>query len=75
MNVWKLIRGFCKVTNTPYRTMKKQYMKMSAEQKTECRKQLLKGWEENKTYLNHKEYYNLKNPLVPSRLINEKVEI
>lgn len=66
MNIWKLIRGFCKVTATPYRAMKRDYARMKPEAKRGAKVNLQKFWDQNEkqNLLNHKKYYDLKKPLV-----------
>lgn len=63
--VAKLIRGFCKITQTPYRAMKLSYMKMKPEEQARTKRELLKFWQDNEKagLLNHKNYYELKEPL------------
>ena len=74
MNIWKLIRGFCKMTSTSYRVMKKDYGRMSPEKKTKVKVQLKKFWAQNPNELNHKRYYDLKIPLAVPPKVNLKSE-
>lgn len=61
----KLIRGFCKVTNKPYREMKRGYLRLSPEKRRDAKQQLLEFWDENEKmgYVHHKNYYELKESL------------
>jgi hypothetical protein len=63
--VAKLIRGFCKVTNTGFRAMKRSYESMAPNDRANARKALEKFWKENAKggFLDHKKYYDLKKPL------------
>lgn len=66
MNIFKLIRGFCKVTNHPYRQMKRDYNSMTPEKKRKTKRKLLNFWNDHRDVLNHQKYYDLKKPLVNS---------
>lgn len=64
----KLIRGFTKLTNLSFRAHKRAYNDMSAKDKAETKKQLLRFWKENSQtgLLDNKKYYDLKLPLKAS---------
>lgn len=64
-SVAKLLRGFCKITNQPYRVMKREYTRMKSEARRDAKIELVKFWEENEKQglLDHKKYYDLKKPL------------
>lgn len=63
--VAKLIRGFCKMTNQPYRAMKRGYSRMKPENQRDAKIELLKFWEQSETQglIDHKRYYDLKETL------------
>ena len=61
--VAKLLRGFCKVTDQSYRTMKKNYYTLSPEDRRDSKIKLARFWKENSDILDHKKYYDLKKKL------------
>ena len=64
-DVSKLLRGFCKLTNKPFRAFKRAYDAMKPKEREETRVALRHFWEQNEAagLLDHKKYYDLKKPL------------
>ena len=61
----KLLRGFCKVTQRPYRAFKKAYYDLSDRERNVLMKQVEKECKlyEREGLINHKKYYDLKRSL------------
>ena len=60
----KLIRAFNKITNKSYRGMKKEWQKLSKEDRISSKRDLKKFYEDNlKQGLIPKNYHDLKKPL------------
>jgi hypothetical protein len=71
----KLIRGFCKLTDKPFRIFKRAYDSMSPTEQRETKLQLQKFWAENEKagLLNHRKYYDLKKPLPQDAAYTQKL--